>query len=99
MAVVSEKQSNKSSRGGKRDGAGRPAGVPNKLSTAVKDNVIEVFETIGGVQNMAVWATENQTQFYNLYAKLLPLQVSGENGGPIQFQEVRRLIVDGNTND
>lgn len=48
---------------------------------------------------MAVWATENQTQFYNLYAKLLPLQVSGENGGPIQFQEVRRLIVDGNTND
>lgn len=80
---MSEKQSIKSSRGGKRNGAGRPAGVPNKLSAAVKDNIIEVFERIGGVESMAVWATENQTQFFNLYAKLLPLQVTGEGGGPL----------------
>ncbi len=91
---MAEKQSKNSNRGGKREGAGRPAGVPNKMSSSVKENVIEVFDAIGGVQNMAVWATENQTQFYNLYAKLLPHQLTGENGGPVRFQEVRRLIVD-----
>lgn len=82
---MSEKQSNKSNRGGKRHGSGRPAGVPNKLSAAVKDNIIDVFERIGGVESMAVWASENQTQFFNLYAKLLPLQVTGEGGGPVEL--------------
>lgn len=80
---MSEKQSNNSNRGGKREGAGRKQGVPNKLSSTVKDNIIDVFDRIGGVESMAVWATENQTQFFNLYAKLLPLQVTGEGGGPI----------------
>jgi hypothetical protein len=91
---MSEKQSNNSNRGGKRDGAGRPAGVPNKLSAAVKDNIIEVFDKIGGVDSMAIWATENQTQFFNLYAKLLPHEVTGPAGGPLQFQEVVRKIID-----
>lgn len=89
---MSEKQSKNSSRGGKREGAGRPAGVPNKMSAAVKDNVIDVFEAIGGVQNMAVWATENQTQFYNLYAKLLPLQVTGANGGALEVVHKIELV-------
>ncbi len=80
---MSEKQSKNSNRGGKREGAGRPSGVPNKLSATVKDNIIDVFDSIGGVETMAVWANENKTQFFNLYAKLLPLQVTGENGGPI----------------
>ena len=82
---MSEKQSNNSNRGGKRNGAGRKPGVPNKLSATVKDNIIEVFDRIGGVENMAVWALENQTQFFNLYAKLLPLQVTGEGGGPLEL--------------
>ena len=79
---MSEKQSTKSGRGGKRPGAGRPAGVPNKLSSTVKDNVIAVFDRLGGAEHMVQWASDNPTQFYNIYAKLLPLQVngSGENG-------------------
>jgi hypothetical protein len=88
---MSEKQSNKSNRGGKRNGAGRPAGAPNKLSAAVKDNIIEVFERIGGVESMAAWATENQTQFFNLYAKLLPLQVNADVTATIT--KVERVIV------
>ena len=79
---MTEKQSTKSSRGGKRPGAGRPAGVPNKLSATVKDNVIAVFDRLGGIDHMKGWAEENPTQFYNIYAKLMPLQVNGpgENG-------------------
>jgi hypothetical protein len=84
-----EKQSNKSGRGGKREGAGRPLGVPNKLSATVKDNIITVFDDIGGIEQMSAWAKENKTQFYNMYAKLLPLQVTGEGGGPLTVEIVR----------
>ena len=34
------------------------------------------FEMIGGVPRMAVWADENPSEFYKLYAKLLPSQSS-----------------------
>jgi hypothetical protein len=59
---------------GKKQG-GRPKGVPNKLSTTVKDNVIQVFNTLGGYKGMAEWAKDNPTHFYNLYAKLIPQDV------------------------
>lgn len=70
-------------RGGSREGAGRPKGVPNKISGTAKEHIALVFERLGGVEHMATWATENPTQFYNLYAKLLPLQVTGEGGGAV----------------
>ena len=54
---------------------GRQKGTPNKLSTTVKDNVISVFQQLGGAKAMAEWARENPTHFYNLYAKLLPQDV------------------------
>lgn len=87
-----EKQSIKS-KGGKRPGAGRKQGVPNKLSTTVKDNIIEVFEGIGGVTTMTGWAKENPTQFFNLYAKLLPLQVHGDPNNPLAISIIERRIV------
>ena len=56
---------------------GRPKGVPNKLSGMAKDNIAEVFNRVGGIDGMVDWANDNQTAFYNIYAKLLPLQVNG----------------------
>lgn len=32
----------------------------------------DAFELIGGVTRLAVWANQNPTEFYRLYAKLLP---------------------------
>lgn len=83
---------------GKKTG-GRSAGTPNKLSMSVKDNVIEVFNALGGNQHMQLWAIDNPTQFYNIYAKLLPLQLngSGENG-EIVITHITRSIID-NAND
>ena len=50
----------------------RPKGSPNKIGAGVKSNVIGVFEKIGGRDAMAAWAKENLTEFYRLYARLIP---------------------------
>ena len=57
---------------------GRVAGTPNKISGAVRDNVVNVFNKIGGEDEMARWAKKNPTEFYRLYSKLLPRQVNSE---------------------
>lgn len=64
----------KENRGGRREGSGRKPGVPNKISSTVKQNVINVFDKIGGEDHMVEWAIENPNQFYNIYAKLMPTQ-------------------------
>lgn len=69
---------------GKKTG-GRTKGTPNKLSGTVKDNVIQVFDQIGGTQKMAEWAAENPTHFYNIYAKILPMQLAGDPDAPLSL--------------
>lgn len=66
--------------GGKRPGAGRKKGVPNKLSGQAKENMAEAFRLLGGVKQFVAWAENNQTDFYKLYARLLPVEGSGEDG-------------------
>lgn len=81
---------------GKKTG-GRQKGTPNKLSTTVKDNFIAVFADLNGqdLTHMKEWAAENPTQFYNLYAKLLPFQVAGDPDNPLQVvSKIERVIVD-----
>lgn len=65
-------------------------GIPNKLSGLAKDNIAAVFERIGGVDAMVEWAMANRDEFYkSVYPKLLPLQVTGSNDGPVVVQIVR----------
>jgi len=64
--------------GGKREGAGRKKGVPSKLSGSVKQNIVSVFDKIGGREKMAKWADENQTDFYRLYGRLAPTEVEAK---------------------
>lgn len=51
------------------------AGRPNKASKTAKENVLAVFTRLGGTAGMAKWAQENQTEFYRLYARLIPQQI------------------------
>jgi hypothetical protein len=55
-------------------GPGR-RGVPNKIGRQAKENIIEVFSRVGGIPAMATWARKNRTEFYRLYARLIPLTV------------------------
>ena len=59
---------------------GRPKGVPNKITGQAKENIAAVFTRLGGTAAMARWAKENQTDFYKIYARLVPLEGPGANG-------------------
>lgn len=51
---------------------GRQPGSPNKLSQTAKENIEGVFQKLGGQKTMMHWARRNLTEFYRIYARLLP---------------------------
>ena len=81
----------KSNWGGPRAGAGRPKGVPNKVSRQVKENIISVFEELGGREGMVAWALSderNRTEFYRMYTKMAPIEqkISGDPDSPLEIK-------------
>ena len=76
-------------------GPGRPKGVPNKMTMAVKDAIAQAAEQLGGVNRLVEWAREdplNERAFWSsIYTKLLPLQVTGANGDAIKTDNVWRV--------
>lgn len=75
-----------------RRGAGRPKGSPNKTTRAAKDAIAFAAEELGGGERLAAWAKEapeNEKAFWTtVYPKLLPMQVTGEDGGPIRITRI-----------
>lgn len=59
----------------------------NKL---VKDVFAETFMDLQYLEqfNLKTWAMANQTEFYKLAAKLIPVQLTGEGGGPLALKNV-----------
>jgi hypothetical protein len=72
---------------------GRVAGTPNKVTATVKDNIIAVFNRLDGTAGMAKWAEENPTQFYQIYAKLLPTDINNNITGDLLISEIVRRVV------
>lgn len=64
-------------KGGKREGAGRPKGSPNRTTTQVKDMILEALDGAGGVDYLQEQARDNPTAFLTLVGKVLPLQLAG----------------------
>ena len=66
---------------------GKPKGAKNKTTLAAKDAIAAAAEGLGGVNRLIAWAKEdplNERVFWgSIYPKLLPLQVTGEGGGPL----------------
>ena len=68
---------------------GRKKGTPNKTTSLARDAIVKAAEELGGAGRLAEWAKEcpptNERVFWGtIYPKLLPLQVTGEGGEPIQ---------------
>jgi hypothetical protein len=48
----------------------------------------DAFELIGGVTRLAVWANNNPTEFYRLYAKLLPKETEHTGNAELVIKHV-----------
>ena len=73
-------------------GKGRPKGSPNKTTALLKDAILKAAENAGGpggtVGYLTLQAIENPGPFMSLLGKVLPTQVTGEDGGPIKTEDV-----------
>ena len=58
-------------------GKGRPKGVPNKATTALKEMILQALDGAGGVEYLQRQANENPGPFLTLIGKVLPMQVTG----------------------
>jgi len=78
--------------------AGRKAGTPNKATVAAKDAIALAAEQLGGTDRLVSWVKEdpaNEKIFWGtIYPKLLPLQVTGENGGPVMIEDARAKLLE-----
>jgi hypothetical protein len=62
-------------------GIGRKRGNPNKLTKSAKEAFELAFEGLGGVDGLIAWGLKHRTQFYRLYARLIP--PGALNSGPL----------------
>lgn len=64
---------------------GSRKGRPNKITADVKSMVLEALKHAGGAEYLFTQAFDNPKAFLALVGKVLPLQVTGDGGGAIQF--------------
>lgn len=72
-------------------GPGRPKGTPNKTTALLKEAIIKAAEAVGedkaGKEGLTGYckflAKEQPKAFAQLLGKVLPMQVTGEEGGPV----------------
>ena len=72
-------------------GIGRKPGVQNKTTVAVKQALQAVYADLqneegGDNAHLLAWAKGNPGEFYKLWCKMLPTEISGPGGGPIPLQ-------------
>lgn len=67
----------------------RTPGSKAKIPQTVKENIQAVFIRLGGTAAMADWARKNQTDFYKIYARMLPADLAGENNAPFTIQIIK----------
>ena len=73
---------------------GRPKGTPNKTTALLKDAILLAAQNAGGggpdgiANYLCKQAKETPTAFMALLGKILPMQVTGENGGAVKIEAV-----------
>ena len=56
---------------------GRTKGVPNKVTSTLKDMVLKAVDEAGGVAYLVRQADENPTAFMTLVSRVIPIQLAG----------------------
>lgn len=74
---------------------GKPKGAVSKTTKVAKEAIALAAEGLGGVDRLIEWAKEdpaNERAFWtSVYPKLIPVQLTGEDGGPIKTDNIFRL--------
>ena len=79
---------------GRRFGAGRKKGVPNKLNADVKAAIMEAFIDVGGAEYLRKVARSDPRTFCALLAKVLLAPVTDEPDGQPIISRIEMVIVD-----
>lgn len=70
---------------------GRKKGVQNKITRELKDMILGALDAVGGQEYLERRAKDSPNAFMTLVGKVLPLQVTGKDGGAIQTEDVSVL--------
>lgn len=64
---------------------GRQPGTPNKLSTTVRQTVLDVFNKLQADDeySLEAFARKYPKEFYLIASKLIPQEVTGADGSPL----------------
>lgn len=69
---------------------GKPKGAKSKTTRTALEAIALAAENLGGAERLTEWAKEapeNEKVFWGtIYPKLLPLQLTGNNGGAVILQ-------------
>lgn len=67
---------------------GRQKGTPNKFTAELRDAILKAAELAGDDRGLVGYlekqARENPAPFMALLGKVLPLQMTGDGGGPVE---------------
>lgn len=94
MAQPSNKLETGNSANLTKRGRGRPKGSKNKLGKALKEMILEALDEAGGVEYLVTQSEENPASFLTLVGKVLPLQLTGEDGDAIKIDHKVREDAD-----
>ncbi len=67
-------------------GQGRPKGVPNKATKALKEMILGALDGVGGEEYLMRQALENPGPFMTLVGKVLPTTLAGDPDNPIGIE-------------
>ena len=67
----------------KRAGMGRPKGVPNKATKALKEMILGALDQAGGEQYLLEQAQANPVAFMTLIGKVLPSEIQAQLSGAL----------------
>ena len=69
-----------------RKTGGRKKGTPNKLTESARKAFELAFQKMDGAQGLLEWAKDHQTDFYKLYARLIPVNM--EHSGSLTIEDL-----------
>jgi hypothetical protein len=80
-------------------GKGRQKGVLNKTTATVKEAMVAVYADLQASRgrdhgHFSEWAKANPTEFYKLYAKLLPTEINANHSGQITLEALVTASLD-----